>query len=950
LNHNIVLVIYEDKNGEIWIGTEGGGLDKVIREPDNNNPNKKKDIRLRLKFKHYTHDPQDAGSLSDNNVQAIFEDSSGVLWMGTKRGGLNRFNRQDETFTHYKNIPGEPTSLSYNNISAIVEDREGVLWIGSFGGGLNSLPPQRDPVKGKLRFNHHQYNINNLYSLSEDFIWSLYVDPLGTLWIGTADIGLNKFDKKRYKFKHYTVVPNDPGVLKNPIVRAIFQDSRELLWIGTHAGLTCLDRDTGVFAHFQSSENDANCLSHNVVRTIYEDRKGRLWVGTHGGGLNQLIRKNIPAKTKIPGVEFLHYRAQPGRTNSLCHDEVVVIGEDRFGVLWIGTNGGGLDQFFPGTGIFVHYKADANRPNSLSNNFVRAIYEDLSGTLWIGTTGGGLNRFNRDKRNFTVFEHDANNPNRLSNNYIFSLYESPAAPGILWIGTYGGGLNKFNVNTGTFVHYQKKKDGLPNNVIYGILEALIPEPAGGSSPTGNMGNLWLSTNKGLCQFNPGIGVVKTYGKGDGLQSDEFTAGAFHKNKQGEMFFGGVNGFNIFSPSAVEPNRHKPPIVLTDFKIFHQSVKTLPAALNDLKEIRLKHYENFFSFKFSALDFTDPSKNQYMYRLEGVDKNWVFCDADNRQANYTNISPGTYIFRVRGSNNDEIWDLEGASIKIIITPPLWGTWWFRTLILLMVVISILFLVKRRINKIKYESEQEQLKLKQEMEKRELEKELKLKADFTAMLVHDLRSPLMAVLGYAEMLKTSPRELDIPRAGEVLFLSSQRMLNLINSMLDISKIEAGKMTLKKSGASLQRMAADVVDLMRPLLTRKKLNVRCDFADLEDIVLDREKIGQVINNLVSNAVKFSSAGSTISFQTRMVTLKDCLFQEFSIADEGPGIPGERRKFLFDKYAQLHQKESFRGTGLGLAVSRIIVEAHGGEIGYRPGENGGSIFFFRLPEVANN
>lgn len=949
LSHNIVPVIYEDKNNEIWIGTEGGGLNKVIREPGSNNPNKKKDIRLRLTFKHYTNDPRNPKSLSDNSVQAIFEDSSGVLWIGTKRGGLNCFNRQDETFTHYKNIPRDPNSLSHNNVSAIVEDREGLLWIGTFGGGLNSIQPQQDQVKGKLRFNRYQYNLNNPFGLNESSIWSLYVDRLGTLWIGTADIGLNKFDRKRYRFKHYTVVPNETGVLKNPTVRAIFQDSRELLWIGTHGGLTCLDRDTGTFAHFQSSEKDVNSLSHNVVRSIYEDRKGRLWVGTHDGGLNQLIRKSIPGKTRIPAVEFLHYRAQAGSTNSLSHDEVVVIGEDRFGVLWIGTNGGGLNQFFPGTGRFVHHKANANRPNSLSNNFVRAVYEDLSGTLWIGTNGGGLNRFNREKRNFTVFQHDANNPNSLSSNYIFSLYESPAAPGILWIGTYGGGLNKFNTKTGTFVYY-RKKDGLPNNVIYGILEASIPEPAAGSSPTGNMGNLWLSTNKGLCQFNPGIGVVENYGKGDGLQSDEFIAGAFHKNKKGEMFFGGVNGFNIFYPSAVEPNRHMPPIVITDFKIFHRSVKTLPAPLVDLKEIRLKHYQNFFSFKFSALDFTDPSKNKYQYRLEGVDKNWVFCDADNRQANYTNISPGTYIFQVRGSNNDEIWNLDGASIKIVITPPLWGTWWFRTLLILMIVVSLVFLVKWRINKIRYQSKQEQLNLKQEMEKRELEKELELKADFTAMLVHDLRSPLTAVLGYADMLKTTPRELDITRTGEVLFQSSQRMLNLINNMLDISKIEAGKMTLKKSEASLQRMAADVVDLMQPLLSKKKLNVRCDFADLEDIVLDREKIGQVINNLVSNAVKFSPPGSTISLHTSMVTLKGCFFQEFSIVDEGPGIPGERRRYLFDKYAQLHQKESFRGTGLGLAVSRIIIETHGGEIGYRPGENGGSIFYFRLPEVSFN
>jgi signal transduction histidine kinase/ligand-binding sensor domain-containing protein len=951
LSHDDVWAICEDRAGHVWVGTDGGGLNRVFMEPAAVHADDDAAAGLNLRFRRFKHRPGVPGALSDDSVQVIYEDSAGVLWIGTKNGGLNCFNPGDETFTVYRNIPGDPASLGHNNVTDIVEDRDGVLWIATNGGGLNSLPPGREPGKKRLIFTSHRHDLNDPYSLGDNIVISLYVDNTGTLWAGTLGNGVSKFDRKKYKFKHTAPRPNDPNSLNNAAVRSIFEDRSGIMWFGTNEGLNRFDPASGIFSHFQASAGIPRSLSHNVVRCIYEDSRGRLWVGTHGGGLNRVIRGRGAA-----GLEFIHYRHREGEANSLGNDVVIAISGDRSGDLWVGTSGGGLDRFNPDTRTFTNYKSVPGCTGCPGNNYIRAIYEDLSGTLWVGTNGGGLSKFHRESRTFTQYKHDPGDPGSIGSNHIFCIHQSPGAPGILWIGTFGGGLNRFDMNENTFTHY-RTKDGLPNNVVYGILEAGKP----GGKDVGQTGVLWLSTNRGLSRFDPGTGEFKNYSVSDGLQSNEFNAGAFFKNKRGEMFFGGVNGFNTFMPSSIKHNDHIPPIVLTNFKLFHRpvalaaerrgldtGVKTLPKALDQLEEIRLEYYENFFSFEYSALDFTDPGKNRYAYQLEGVDKDWVPCGACGRNASYTSIAPGEYRFRVKGSNNDGAWNETGASIKIIVASPFWSTWWFLGVIAVLAALLILFFVRLRMNKIRYEAGQERLRLKREMEKQELENELKLKADFIAMLVHDMRSPLTAIMGYAELLGSDFERMDIGKVSSVISLSCEKMLNLINDMLDISKFEAGKMILKRRELSLEDLVKDMVDMLLPLLTRKELKICYDFSPLEHIALDRKKIGQVITNLVSNAVKFSPQGDAITIKTRSLSLNGRVFQEFSIADNGPGIPGDRRKYLFDKYAQLHQDRDMKGTGLGLAVSRIIVEAHGGEIGCLPGREKGSIFYFRVPQEA--
>ncbi len=942
LSHNDIRAMYEDKWGNLWIGTFGGGLNKF-------DPKKGT-------FTRYRHDPQNPNSLRSDLVRAIWGEKSGILWIGTNGGGLNKFDSQKEAFTHYRPEPGNPKSLSSNTVLSMYKDKSGILWIGTVL-GLNRFDP------GTETFTRYKHDPQNPNSLISDYVYSLYEDKSGNLWIGTT-LGLNRLDGQRDKFYCYKHEPNDPKSLTNDYILSIYEDRSGALWIGPWgSGLNKFDRKMQKFIYYQSDPNNpTNSLSHNFVWCIFEDREGMLWIGTDGGGLNKfdpnnelftcykLDRQN-PNSLSSDFVYSIHedkwgmlwigttlglnkfdrqkntftlYQEEPQNPNSLSHNYILKVYEDQSGIFWIGTFGGGLTKFEPDKEKFTRYKADANNPNSLSNNDIRTIYGDRSGTLWIGTFGGGLNEFDPKKEIFKCYKKDPDNPNSLASNEINSIYEDQR--GILWIGTWGGGLNKFDRQKGIFTAYTRK-DGLPNDNIYGILED-------------SQGNLWISTSKGLARFNPRTGSCRNYHPRDGLQGYEFNCGAYYKSKSGEMFFGGVTGFNRFYPERIEDNLYMPPIVITDFKIFNRSVgigknSPLKEHISYTKEIVLSYANDNISFEFAALDYTDSERNQYKYLLEGFNPDWIDL-GPKHDITFTNLNAGTYTFRVIGSNNDGLWNEKGASVKIIITPPFWATWWFRILVALLCFGLFFVLHKIRTTRIK-----------QRMERRRLEQELKLKADFTAMLVHDLRSPLSAVIGYSEMLNEMPDLVDVKKTGQVIYRSSEKMLTLINDMLDLSKFEAGKMNLEKKNVVLAEVVLETVEIMNPLFKKKEINLACELdSAAKEIILciDMEKISQVIINFLSNAIKFAPFKGSVIVRAFEANKE---FLEVSVSNNGPDVPEELREHLFDKYAQLNKGLKTKGTGLGLAVSKLIVEAHGGSIGYKPSKDGdGSTFFFKLPK----
>ncbi len=708
ISNNYVLSIVEDRSGIIWLGTDGGGLNAFDPSTETST--------------HYRHDPHDPGSISSDAVLVVYMDQSGILWLGTSNGGLNRFDRTMERFTTYRHDPGDPKSLSADFVQAICEDDEGTLWIGTDGGGLNRYDRQKN------HFHHFRHDPDDPYSISEDRIWCLYVDRTGIIWIGTDVGGLNLFVAEDEKFIRFQNEPNDPNSLSNDNVFSIYEDRLGVLWFGTEVGgVNKLDRDKGKFVHIHRDPTTQNTLNNNHVWSIYEDRNGILWIGTRSGGLNRYNRISgtythythdpddpnslpsnhvraiyeAPSQPGIlwlgtdhgglsrfdPGEErFRNYLRDPDDPRSIGGNRVYSILEDRNGVLWVGTRTGGLNKFDPEKESFIHYRYDPDNPTSLSHDFIYKIYEDREGILWVGTFAGGLNRYEPEKDCFIRYRAHTNDPHSLSSDCVLTIHED--ITGKLWIGTGGGGLNGFDRENETFVRYGTD-DGLLNEVVYGILED-------------TSGNLWISTNNGLSRFNPAKTTFKNYTVQDGLQSDEFNGGAYFRSARGEMFFGGINGINAFYPEQIRDNPHIPPIVITSFRKLNREM-ILPKSISDIDELTLSYRDYVFSFEFAALDYTAPEKNMYAYKMEGLDENWIYTDAGKRFANYTTLPPGTYTFRVKGSNNDGVWNEEGASIKIIITPPFWKAWWFRILVSLVVIMIAAILYMRRLHGVRMEIE-------------------------------------------------------------------------------------------------------------------------------------------------------------------------------------------------------------------------------------------------------
>ncbi len=970
LSHDNVQAIYEDQSGILWIGTRGGGLNKFDRDTgqfvpyqhDPDNPHSlshdavsslaeypagilwiateggglnRFDLRSNQAdtgyFVRYRHDANNPNSLSDDTVWSIYLDRSGILWLGTEKGGLNRFDPETEQFSHYQHDPHDPTSISHDEIEAITEDDSGDLWIGTLGGGLNKF----DRETGI--FITYQHNADDPGSLSHDTVDSVYFDRAGTLWVGTVGKGINLLDPNTQKFLHFKTEPGNPNSLSYDFVMGVYEDSEGILWVGTiGGGVNAYDRKTGTFTHYKADPDTPGSISHNRVWTITEDQAGTLWMGTLGGGLNKFDRETQT---------FTHYQADPDNPNSISHDLIWTIYKDRQGILWIGTFGGGLDAFDPGTETFTHYAANPDDPKSLSHNVVKAIFEDQSGTLWVGTDEGGLNKFDRKTQTFTHYQADPDNPHSLSNDRIKAIQEDRT--GTLWIGT-GSGLNRFNRTDETFTHYHER-DGLPNDVIYGILED-------------DDGNLWLSTNRGLSRFNPQTETFKNYDVRDGLQGNEFNAGAFYKSASGEMFFGGVYGVSAFYPEKIKDNPYLPPVVLTDFQIFNASVpigedSPLSQSISEVEEIVLSYEDKVFSFEFAALNYIIPEKNQYAYMMEGVDKEWVYS-GDRRFVTYTNLDQGTYTFKVKASNNDGVWNEEGVSVKIIITPPWWETTWFRGTGLLLLAGLIVgsyrwrvYAIEQRNRELAWQVAERTKELAESNEQLQIAKEKaevanQAKSVFLANMSHELRSPLNVILGFAQLMA---RDQDLsPHHQENLGIirrSGEHLLTLINQVLNLSKIEAGRITLNETNFDLFRLLNDLEDMFG--LKADDKHIQLPFEREPDVPqyirTDEVKLRQVLINLLNNALKFTEEGSvTLRVRSKEYEVgskeedKDSpllptsySLLHFSVSDTGPGIAPEEIDKLFEAFVQTETgQQAQEGTGLGLPISRKFVQLMGGDI----------------------
>ena len=698
--NSTITSIAEDKKGFLWIGTWGKGLVKF---------NPKNGAK-----RYYYHLRNNNTSLSSNKIVSLLNDRNNNLWIGTFGGGLNRVNldlagednlsiekfsslslgsiitsaietsNNDILIGSYNSgvflIPSEINNsnkseiISYleNNISksqiapkisnvmALVEDNNSFIWIGTYGNGLFAYFSQSDEIK------HFKGELNNPKTISENEIQSLFVDNSGILWIGTQlSSGINKLEIGSQKFNKLPILGEPNKSLNDNIVWALYEDKDENIWIGTHrGGINIWDKTTNEISYFKLS-NDGN---DKHIKCFAEDGKGNVWVGSYSGGLYQINIKDKSIKNFKKNFNNLH-------SPSSNHIQSLLMEGDS--ILWIGTYSGlnmlNLNEFYKsGKAEFIKYSYSPANINSISDDRVYALFIDTKGILWIGTNGGGLNKFDRKTELFTRYKKDENNFSSLSDNRVLTITEKE--DGNLIIGTFGGGLNIYDREKNSFIRINEKIL-LNCSDIYGVLS--------------DSSEYWISTNNGVFKLDGKLTSYTQFDLSDGLQSLEFSGGAYLKGRDGTFYFGGINGVNYFNPGRIQFNDFVPPVVISRVRVFDKPIKGEKSQLEFGKD------ENYFSFEFASLDFKNSNKNKYKFILEGLDTKWSFTDANNRKVFYTNLAPGNYTFKVMGTNDDGIWSPHEAKISITIIGPFYMQWWFISALILLIGGLISFYINQRI---------------------------------------------------------------------------------------------------------------------------------------------------------------------------------------------------------------------------------------------------------------
>ncbi|MCW8810750.1 MAG: triple tyrosine motif-containing protein, partial [Ignavibacteriaceae bacterium] len=730
LTDNFIFSIYEDQSGTLYIETQSGTFHRY-------NP-------WSESFKIVNKDSINLEGARVNSVRAMLWESSRIKWTGglSKGTGLERFDNKTGKSTIFKHNPSDPSSLSDDKVYSVFRDRSGNLWVGTFN-GLERL----DERTGK--FFHYRNNPNDPTSLSDNWVWPIFEDSHGYLWVGTVRGGLSRFDPRTNTFLNYKNDQNDPTSINDNFVFSIYEDRGGVIWIGTNlGGINYFNPSTQSFENYQHDPGNKNSLSDNTVIAMLADKNGKYWIGTRNGGLNKLDYNKK---------KFTCYNHNPSDANSIISNSIQTLLEDRAGNIWIGTYSNGLDVLNPNTGVFTHYTNNPSDPGSLSGNRIYSLVEDKRGNIWIGTYGAGLNKLDRSTGKFFRYQFKEDDSTSISSNATWSLAFDNA--GSLWVGTFGGGINVLNLNHQTFTHFKNnpddstsiaddniirifkdsegnmwfgttkglsryskenkifknydEKDGLANNSIYGIEED-------------DKGNLWLSTNNGLSKFNPKTETFKNYYSSDGLQSNEFNQNAYAKdNKTGRMLFGGINGFNVFHPDSIKGNTYVPPVVFTNYLRYNtdneEGKPIIEKGISSRDSILLSYKDNIITLQFAALSYYNNSENQYKYKLEGFNENWIQL-GNNHTVTFTNLSPGDYNLMVTGSNNDGVWNDNGTSLFVEVTPP----WWRTNIAYAIYIISFLsllygvrkFEINRREQKAKLRENQLRLKAT-EAEKRAIQ---------------------------------------------------------------------------------------------------------------------------------------------------------------------------------------------------------------------------------------
>jgi signal transduction histidine kinase/ligand-binding sensor domain-containing protein/DNA-binding response OmpR family regulator len=1003
LRSNIINCLYIDCKGILWVGTYKGGLSLYNKEKDN--------------FYTYSTNIDDTTALLNYDISAIVEDNSHQLWVGTYFG-LHLFNSKINGFSHFiapRGNQSDSNTIKHNQICKMVVDNEilwiayntgiltalntsnmttkhyklfdvlsrqtadfsvtslvvdnNLLWISTWSKGIwifNKTTGESKPYtkekskyanfvfkdkKNRLWYSpeskgltlidgknevHYQFDDFDRYSLSSNFLSNIFQDIQGNIWLASKQGDLNYFilDNPFYSWHKN---PNSTQGLTNNLITAVIEDSKRRIWVGYQdGGIDILDaKNVNPKIHIKGDQSTG--LGAGAIMHIYESKNGTIWVGKYLDGLKK-YNEHLQS--------FSSYQHRENDDKSIAGNDVRYISEDSHRNMWIAIHGGGVDKFNPATGIFVHHRNDPNSPStSISRDWTFNAVCDKENNIWIGTISG-VSVLSENSILVKHYRSGSKDGYNLSNDMVKTIFFD--SKGYVWIGTTDG-LNKLDPKDNTIRKYFAK-DGLNGNVITNILED-------------DHYNLWISTTNGLSKFSLEKGSFQNYSTRDGLVTDDFDSFASFKISTGEMYFGGRDGLNRFHPDSIKINKFIPSVYLTDFKLFNQSVPvkndnrspeySLQQQICFCKEIVLEYSQNVITLEFIALNYLNLGKNQYKYRLEGFEENWTL-PRYKRDVTYTNLQPGEYTFRVIASNNDGIWNTEGASLKIIVNPPFWRTSWAYAFYFLFAVI-LLYLFRKLIL---HEAE---IKRTVEFEKHEIQKLQEidgLKMRFFSNVSHEFRTPLTLIVGPIEKLLRTTKDEMLKLQLNLVYRNVNRLLRLINQLMDFGKIEEDKLELDLTKNDVVHFIKEIIGAFNQEAKERNINLTFKHSHSSfDIWFDIDKLDKIIYNLLSNAFKytpdngyitisinFDEDGSIISRQNPESHSSGKTFK-ITVKDSGIGIPEDAKYRIFDRFYQVKNILTTQGTGIGLSLTYELVKLHKGNISVESKSDKGSEFIVILP-----